>query len=227
MENWNVFSQTVHFQKIAAGNSFELIASVQESGREMLMKTLEHCSWLPQNLKSECLSWTDSCLFTTARCKQLLDQGYEEAMQFLANPLCQDQPKMKNTKKAEKSHPITASPITPIAENIEAIPATDSVQPVIARKENYPDATISPAADDKPLPPVDETVATTAAEATTIPVTKTAEQQTVAPKQLAAPQNATSPARKTVKKTSSAATRATGGMAAKESAEHKMVAKKS
>jgi hypothetical protein len=91
MQQWEMLSKAIRYQKAASDNAFSIISIFQNSGERMLRKTLDQYSWIPEKGKKDCLSWSNNYLQVTAKMKAYVDKGYEEAERLFERKAAREQ----------------------------------------------------------------------------------------------------------------------------------------
>jgi hypothetical protein len=100
MQNQEMLSKAIRYQKAASDNAFNIISAIQKSGEQMLKTTLDQYSWIPEKGKKDYLSWSQNYLQITEKMKAYIDKGYEEAERLFVQ-LEKDQPIMKVQEQKE------------------------------------------------------------------------------------------------------------------------------
>jgi hypothetical protein len=79
MQNQEMLSKAIRYQRAASDNAFNIVSIFQKSGEQMLKTTLDQYSWIPEKGKKDYLSWSRNYLQITEKMKAYIDKGYEEA----------------------------------------------------------------------------------------------------------------------------------------------------
>lgn len=104
MDQQQLYSKTLRYQKTGVDIFFNLFRTVQRSGQLMVEQALEQSSWLPKSSRKNCVAWLEECTRNTLAVKDMVDQGYRQMDHFGTT----DTPK-KTAKKAAPANPASAS----------------------------------------------------------------------------------------------------------------------
>jgi hypothetical protein len=133
MQNQEMLSKAIRYQKAASDNAFNIISAIQKSGEQMLKTTLDQYSWIPEKGKKDYLSWSQNYLQITEKMKAYIDKGYEEAERLFVLPDKKVQPAMNVQEQKEAPVPQKKTP-TPA----EAPKQSGKTQPAGEAQEKAP-----------------------------------------------------------------------------------------
>lgn len=115
MEQWEMLSKVIRYQKAVTDNAFSIISIFQNSGEQILKTALDQQSWIPDQEKKDFLSWSNNSLQITTNMKTFFNKSYEEVERFIEQPgkTAQKQkepPAQKAPPAQQKSPEKTSSP---------------------------------------------------------------------------------------------------------------------
>jgi hypothetical protein len=133
MQNQEMLSKAIRYQKAASDNAFNIISIFQKSGEQMLKTTLDQYSWIPEKGKKDYLSWSRNYLQITEKMKAYIDKGYEEAERLFIRR-DNEQPVMaaQEQKEAPVQQGKTQTPAMPPKQ-------TKGTQPTGEKQEKAPE----------------------------------------------------------------------------------------
>ena len=79
MEQWEILSKIIRYQKAVTDNAFAIISIFQTGGEKMLRTTLDQQNWIPEKERKDFLSWSTNYQQITRQMKDFINKGYEEA----------------------------------------------------------------------------------------------------------------------------------------------------
>lgn len=86
MEQWEMLSKVIRYQKAVTDNAFTIISIFQNSGEQVLKTALDQQSWIPDKGRKDFLSWSNNYLQITTNMKTFFNKSYEEFERFVEQP---------------------------------------------------------------------------------------------------------------------------------------------
>jgi hypothetical protein len=115
MEQWEMLSKVIRYQKAVTDSAFTIISIFQNSGEQVLKTALDQQSWIPDQEKKDFLIWSNNYLQITTNMKAFFNKSYEEAERFMEQPgktareqqepPAQQEPSAQQKSPEEKSSP--------------------------------------------------------------------------------------------------------------------------
>jgi hypothetical protein len=135
MEQWEMLSKVIRYQKAVTDNAFTIISIFQNSGEQVLKTALDQQSLVPDQGKKVFLSWSNNYLQITTNIKAFFNKSYEEAERFIeqSGKIAQEQkepPAQQAPPTQQKSSAETSSP--------ELKQKVAVKKPVAARRKSSP-----------------------------------------------------------------------------------------
>lgn len=104
MEQWEMLSKVIRYQKAVTDNAFAIISIFQTGGEKILRTTLDHQNWIPEKERKDFLSWSTNYQQITRQMQAFINKGYEEAERLLPrNEKNTEKPKEKSVQSQDSS----------------------------------------------------------------------------------------------------------------------------